>query len=207
MKNNRGVAMTLLVVISLPACQLVIPSPIPPPGWRTPVRDLIVGDGAFPLDWTAAMDTSSDPTVNHVGRIWSNPLGSRVDEGIWRAYTEADAKEKYAELLRQSIFHASQSIYVHDYFVQFEPPTDIVFVSHVADESYFACGWVSLAYCELVARYRNYVVAFQLDRQVERQGHQSAGLTDKDIETLVTAADVRFAEQFDQLPTPAPDVE
>ena len=106
MKNNRGVAMTLLVVISLPACQLVIPSPIPPPGWRTPVRDLIVGDGAFPLDWTAAMDTSSDPTVNHVGRIWSNPLGSRVDEGIWRAYTEADAKEKYAELLRQSIFHA-----------------------------------------------------------------------------------------------------
>ena len=74
----------------------------------------------------------------------------------------------------------------------------------MADEFYFACGWVSVAYCELVARYRNYVVDFRVDHQAELGNNKSQGLTYAEIEHALIAVDSKITEKIDTLPTPAP---
>lgn len=182
------------------------PTPTPPPGWRSPVSELFVDESAFPEGWQIDFpeDATMDPTINHIAREWGRKeISGTAFQSLWRAYTVADAERKYSEL-RASQFEPSRPLYPGTTFVPFEPPAEIDFQSQVADEFYLACGWWGEAYCEVVARYRNYVVALRLEREAEHEGHVTYGLTYPEIEDVIRAMDAKFAEALDSFPTPPP---
>lgn len=131
--------------------------------------------------------------------------GAKVEQAIWRAYAITDAKAKYNELRYGGPFQPSQDLLNDPDFVRFAPPAEISFQSKVADEFYMACGWWRWAYCEVIARYRNYVVDLRMDQQAELEGNKSYGLTYAEVETIIKAMDAKFAEALDSLPTPAPE--
>jgi len=195
----------VLALAALTACccgilpNLLPPTPTPLPGWRSPVSELFVDESAFPEGWQigSVRGATMDPTVNHVAREWEGGEYGLAFQSIWRAYTVADAKEKYDELLA-SQFHPSRTLPPYELFIEFEPPEEIDFHSRVADEFYMACGWWTWAYCEVIARYRNYVVELCLDREAEYDGHVTHGLTYPEIEAIVRAMDARFAEALEE---------
>jgi hypothetical protein len=198
-------ALVSLTAISAVGCGVVRPlDPTPLPGWFTPVSELFVDESALPVGWQVGFpEDTMDPAANHVWREWWGPPDESgfVFQSIWRAYTVAAAEERYDEL-RVSQFEPSRPS-PYDTFVPFEPPDEIGVRSQVADEFYVACGWWGRAYCEVVARYRNYVVELHLDREAECEGRVSEGLTYPEIETIVTAMDARFAEAMEEFyPTP-----
>ena len=174
------------------------PTPTPLPGWRSPVSELFVDESAFPEGWQigSVRGAVMDPTVNHVAREWEGGEYGLAFQSIWRAYTVADAEEKYDELLASQFQPSRPSPY--DIFVPFEPSTEIDFQSQTADEFYLACGWWGTAYCELIARYLNYVTEMRLDREAECDGHISYEMTYAEIETVVRAMDAKFAEVMEE---------
>jgi len=195
----------LCLTIAVASCQLSRqPTPTPLLGWRLPVSGLFVDEYAFPEGWLVEFpeDTVTDPTVNYVYRSWGcGHISGTVDQQIWRAYTTSEAKDKYTEL-RDSQFQPSRSLHPSTTFIEFEPPSEISFRSQIADEFYLACGWWDWAYCQVVARYRNYVVLMRLAREAECEGHVTHGLTYPEIETVVRAMDARFEQFFAGLSTP-----
>jgi len=197
--------LVLFLASLMGSCEVVLTTPTPPPGWRSPVYQMLVDDSIFPQDWFVLFpeDTSTDPTTNHVGRRWGHVSGAKAEQAIWRAYTISDAEAKY-DSLRNSQFQPSQPLYPGTIFVEFKPPTEISFQSQIADEFHLACGWWRWAYCEVVARYRNYVVDIRMDLQAEHEGVHSDGLPYEEIEKIVAAMDAKFAGGLDTLPTPAP---
>lgn len=203
---NTRLRFTLIVLLStLPAgCQLVLPTPTPLPGWRSPVSELMVDDSAFPQDWRVLFpaDTQTDPTVNHVGRRWGHASGADAEQNIWRAYTISDAEKKYAELIGAGVYKPRLTDYP-GFFVQFKPPAEISYQSQIADEFNLACGWDDVAQCIVLARYRNYVVQIRVDHEAAIDGRQSDGLTDAEIEAVIEAMDAKFAAKLDVLPTPS----
>lgn len=196
MNTQLRLTLTLFLVISLAGCASTL---TPLPGWRSPVSELFVDESVFPEGWHIDFpeDTASDPTANHVGRSWGRVgVSGTVAQGIWRAYTAADAERKYAEL-HKSQFQPNGPLYPDTVFIEFEPPAEIRFQSQIADEFYLACGWWGVAYCGVVARYRNYVVYMRLEREAEYEGHVSEGLTYPEIEAVVKAMDTEFAEAME----------
>ena len=185
----------ILITSLLEACNVFGLTPTPPPGWRSPVYQLLVDDSAFPQGWIVdfPQDTSTDPETNHVGRTWGNSInGAGAEQGIWRAYTISDAQTKYNEL--QSQFNPSRPSEPDAIFIEPEPPAAVVFQSQVADEIHLACGWAYTAYCVVVARYRNYVTDIRMDLQADYAEVHSDGLTYEEIENIAKAMDAKFAE-------------
>lgn len=182
------------------------PTPTPPLGWRSSVSDLFVDESAFPVGWQIGFpeDTTMDPTINHVGREWWGPPDESgvVIQSIWRAYTVTDAEKKYDELQVSQFQPSRPSPY--DIFVPFEPPTEFDFQSQTADEFYLACGWWGVAYCEVIARYHNYVVEMRLPREAECGGYATHGLAYAEIEAAVRAMDAKFAETMEKFYPIAP---
>ena len=215
MKTKLILPSCLLALILLGCWPLdtLLPGPsrmtTPPPGWRSLVSDLLLDDNAFPTGWARERDfpkgSLSDPTINHVyRRWWGEARGSGSgDQAIWRAYTISDAEEKFAGL-RQSQFHPSRTLSPYTTFLEFQPPDEIDFQSSTADEYYLACGWWRFAYCEVIARYRNYVVELSLNLEAEYEGHVTDGLTYPEIEAVVRAMDAKFvgamAEWYPETP-------
>lgn len=182
------------------ACDLLpISTPTALPGWSDNVRELFVDVSALPTGWSAELQSERDyPQANHAQRAFSNPPATGlVSQDIWRAYTTADAEEKYAEL-RQSQFQPRLA--PEEMVAPWEPPEEINFQSDIADEYYLACGWEEWAYCQYLARYRNYVTYLRLDRQAKMDTHRSEGLTYAEIETVLEAADAKFGTTFEQFP-------
>lgn len=179
-------------------------TPTPLPGWRSPVNALFVDESAFPDGWQigSVQGATTDPSVNHIAREWEGGKYGLAFQSIWRAYTVADAEEKYDELLA-SQFKPSRPLYPGTVFVPFEPPTEIDFQSRIADEYYLACGWWDTAYCEVVARYRNYVVEMRLGRAAEYEGNINDGLTYPEIVVVLRAMDAKFTEAIEEF-YPAP---
>ncbi len=202
MKLLWNFAGLLLLTIFVMGCRVlglpysVLPTP---PGWRSPVEKLLLDESDLPkgwlIDFTYPQDLFNDPTINHVSReFWNPDKGSgQIAQSIWRAYTLADAQAKYADL-RGSQFAPSRPLYPGTIFVPFEPPVPNDLRSKTADEFYLACGWWGPAYCEVVARYRNYVVELRLDQEAEHEGNVTHGLTQIQVGAAVTAMDVKFAE-------------
>lgn len=193
------------MVLTATGCRWLI-QPTPPPGWRSRVSDLLAEESAFPRHWVVlhSEDTSTDPAVNHVVRRWGRPgTPGTVTQAIWRVYTVSRARSKYEEL-RNSQFRPSRPLPPGTVFVQFEPPSEFSFQSQTADEFYLACGWWDTAYCEIIARYRNYVVDMRLEREAELDGHRTYGLTSSEIEAVVKAMDAKFEQFFASLSTPVP---
>jgi hypothetical protein len=206
MKRLLLIVCFLILTVGCQFLPVLVPEPTSLPGWRSPVSELFVDESAFPEGWHIDFpeDTILDPTVNHVGRSWGRVgVSGTVTQGIWRAYTAADAEDKYAKL-RQSQFHPSRTLPSYELFVEFKPPEEVNFQSQTADEFYFACGWWTWAYCEVVARYRNYVVDLRLDREAEYEGHITTGLTYSEIEDLIRVMDATFAEAMEELYPPSP---
>ena len=209
---QAGILLVLLVFAagcSVPGFYYRGPSP---PGWRSPVFNLLLDESAFPTGWQIDLefpkDRIMDPTVNHVGREWWNPnKGSAgVIQSIWRAYSVKDAKEKYTELRRSPILLGSYVPSPYDFYIEFHPPSELRFQSQAADEFYVACGWVIWSYCEAIARYRNYVVAINLDLEADYQVDVSQGLTYAEIDKVLEAMDAKFVGFLGSFPltTPTP---
>jgi len=196
-KPQFVILLTLMVLSS--SCnsgQWTLTSP-PPPGWRSPVSDLFVDETAFPEGWRIEFpeDIITDPTINHVGISWGRPdVAGTVYQVIWRAYTIEDAMEEYAKISQQPLLRPHYTPAPKNFYVEFRPPPEVDFQSQVADESYLACGWLEWAFCEIVARYHNYVVYMNLDLAAEYGGHTSSGLTYVEIEKVMRAMDAKFAE-------------
>jgi hypothetical protein len=202
-RNQPGLILMLLVAFSAAGCQSATPPPLP--GWRTPVYGLLVDDSDLPPDWKveSPQATSTDPTANHVSRSWGHVAGSGgVAQSIWRAYTTAEAQAKYSELRRRQ-FKPSRTLEPGTVYTEFAPPPEINFQSPVADELYIACGWWDWAYCEVIARYRNYVVEIRADQKAELNGRQTDGLTYPELEMLVVNMDAKFTKFLEQLAAPA----
>lgn len=175
-------------------------TPTPLPGWYDDARQLFVEESAFPPGWQAHLfqETDVHPRANHVHRRYGNPPSvGIVSQDIWRAYTVADAEEKYTEL-RQSQFQPR--LPAEEMVAPWEPPDEIAFQSIVADEYYLACGWEEWASCQYLARYRNYVTYLRLDRQAEMEERQSQGLTYAEIEAVLKAVDAKFSEALNEIP-------
>jgi hypothetical protein len=194
----------LLLVISLAAitsCRVLHPvTPTPLPGWYSPVSDLFVDISNFPEGWQIGVvnGDTTDSTINHIGREWEGGKSSLAYQSIWRAYTVADAKKKYDELLESQFIPKRTSPY--DKYVPFEPPIEIDFHAQSADEFYLACGWWSSAYCEVIARYHNYVTEMRLDLKTENGGNVSDGLTYPQIKAVLEAMDAKFADFLEAFP-------
>lgn len=186
--------------------------PVPPPGWRSPVAELLLDETDLPAGWQVDLEFPRgrimDPTINHVAREWWNPeKGSAgIMQSIWRAYTIEDAQEKYNKLRRQPMLLQTYTPQPWDIYVEFRPSPEIGFRSQVADEFYLACGWLYGAECHVIARYRNYVTCMALDLETEYAGHVHHGLTYSEIEAIVRAMDAKFADFLRSHPivTPTP---
>lgn len=198
-QKMRLLALFMLLVFQA-ACSLLAPTPMPPSGWSGNVRDLFVDESAFPFEWVARELGSDDPLANHVDRgfnfIGNPPLPGTVTQSIWRAYTIADAEEKYAEL-RQSQFQPR--LEPEEMVAPWLPPEEIDFQSIAADESYLACGWEEWASCHYLARYKNYVTYLNLDLQAQLGTLESHGLTYDEIEAVLKAADAQFEATLNRL--------
>jgi hypothetical protein len=200
--NAKPQATLMLLVTALMAgcgTSRLLLTPTPPLGWQSPVSGLLIDESAFPEGWEvgSVKGTTSDPTVNHVTREWGRKeIPGTAFQSIWRAYTVADAERKYNEL-RASQFKPNRPLNPDTLYVAFEPPVEVNYQSQVADEFYLACGWWGVAYCEVVARYGNYVVELRLEREAEYEEHISYGLTYAEIETVVRVMDAKFAEAME----------
>lgn len=195
---------TLSFLVLMTGCQIIVapePTPTPLPGWRSLVSALLLEDDVLPEGWARIRDhpqgSLTDPTINHVYRSWWNEAegsSGKVQQHIWRAYTIVDANERYAELRQNPVLLSCFTPSPYDFYVEFYPPSEISFQSQVADEFYLTCGWRGVAYCEVIARYRNYLVEMRLEREAEYEGHVSEGLTYPEIEAVVRAMDAKFTE-------------
>ncbi len=184
---------------------LSLPTPTPLPGWRSLTSDLLLEDDAFPEGWTRIRDwpvnSLTDVTINHVYRSWWGGEVSNweVEQVIWRAYSIKDAEEYYAKRRQGQFAPPSGTLAPYDLYVEFVPPEEIAFKSQDADEFYLACGWWTWAYCEVVARYHNYVVEMQFDLEAEHEGEVSHGMTYAEIESIIRAMDAEFSEGMEEL--------
>lgn len=209
MNTRLSLAVKLLLTALFFSCGTA-PTSTSLPGLSSPVGELLVEDNAFPEGWVRIRDlppdAMTDPTIRHVYRSWWGQAEGRgkAEQAIWRSHTIADAKEWYTEL-REGQFYVRRTPTPPDFYVEFEPPDQIDFQSQVADEFYLACGWRIWARCEVVARYRNYVVNMDWELEAEYEGHVTHGLTYSEIEVVVRAMDAKFAEALETFSTSSPD--
>jgi hypothetical protein len=189
--------MILIIMTMAVGCNSKKGSSTAPPGWRVPVSNLFIEVTALPENWTVDFstpkDNQDDPTINHVGREWGGPGSGRAWQSIWRAYSISDAEELYKDL-RVSQFIPKETLEPDTPFVKFSPPNEINFTSRTADEFYFACGVWRFPYCEVVARYRNYVTNVHLP--LKATNVRNGGFTYDQIENVLRGMDQQFTEFF-----------
>jgi len=145
-------------------------------------------------DFSTPKDKENDPTINHVGREWGSQESGRAWQSIWRAYSVSDAEDLYDELVG-SQFAPNSTLEPYVDFEAFAPPDQIGFTSQTAAEYYFACGVWRFSYCEMVARYRNYVTNVHLPLKSDSDG----GLTYEQIEPILTGMDRQFTDFFESI--------
>ncbi len=202
---RKYIILLLFVALMLACVRLpfVKQTPTPLPGWRSPVYQLLLEDSSFPEGWKDEFpnETEKDPTINHVYRIWGRGyLPGTVEQSIQRAYTEERAIKTYQNL--QSQFTPTPSVF-DDVFIPLESPEEVSFVSEVADEWKFACGWQTIPFCVLIARYRNYTTEMRLALETEdilNPGELTDGLTYLEIENVLQEVDLKFSEFLIQNP-------
>jgi hypothetical protein len=165
--------------------------PAPLPGWRYPVSEILFAEAsAFPDGWTISNHelVSTDPIINRVARYWfKEGTSGSARQVIRRAFSVEDAHEAYTELVTQIYPVESQDLI--DSYEGFD------FQGQAADEFSLVCGcWTSWE-CRILERYQNYIVEmhFDLEAEHECEGYLTPGLTKAEIEVVVEASDVQFA--------------
>jgi hypothetical protein len=191
-----------LVALTIAGCRIFSnnPTSTPPPGWRIPVSGLFLDISTFPKNWLVDFsdpkDYQDDPTINHVFREWKGQGDGRAWQNIWRGFLISDAEELYTDL-RKSQFVPKATLPPDVPFTEFSPPKEINLSIKKAYEYYFACGVWRIPYCEIVARYNNYVtnVHLPLMEGVESDG----GLSYEQIETILEGMDQQFIKFFETI--------
>lgn len=203
MRKYLIISLLLIVLLSCVRFPFLGSTPTPLPGWRQPVYQLLLEDGDFPEGWLNEYPelTEKDPTINYVSRIWGRKtLPGTVEQAVMRAYSIENAKNAYQE--KQSQFTPTPSPF-DNVFIPLEPPIEVHFVSQISDEWHFACGWITIPYCLLTARYRNYVTEIKFPLEVEHieyQGWFTDGLTYEEIEELLQRVDAKFSDFLQENP-------
>lgn len=191
----------LIVLLSmlLSSCNGVstILKPTPLPGWRIPVSQLFVDSSVFPDDVTLSYSEpdgkESDSTINHFFREWSGNSSGRIWQNVFRSYKVSEAEEYYDQL-RNSMFSVNGTPSPDNYFSEFLPPDEVEFTSQFVDEYYFACGYWDGYNCEMLARYRNYVITLHLPHEVP--GSDDPGLSFSQMKPILENMDQRFVLLF-----------
>lgn len=196
----------LILIVAIPSlvmtsCHIAgTPTPTPPPGWYSDLRELFVDEAAFPSGWRAHMyqETNVHPRANHVRRRFSSPfLPGVVTQDVWRAYTIGDAERKFAE-------EAEGWCFVHGgWYTRFPTtsfcfPPEITYRSKVADEWCLTCGMDVTLECHFAARYRNYVVRLRVP--MSEKGYMY-GLTFNELDGLLEGIDAQFVQHLGFLVT------
>lgn len=205
---NKWLILSISFVILI-GCQKISalsPTSTPLPGWQTLTSDLLIKGNSFPDGWSLQRNwpdgSLTDPTINHVVRSWYDGHSGGSDQSIWRAYSLEDARTWYIEVVEK---YTGLGV-TPNAFTTLEPlvtPAEIKFSSQIADEFIFLCGTVDRPICEVVARYRNYVVLLEADwKRVEIDGKETSGLTIEEFELLVIEMDTVFIEFFAEFPSP-----
>lgn len=173
------------------------------------VSDLLLEDRDFPEGWARMRDhpvgSLTDASINHVYRSWwDREQGEGITEqAIWRAYSIEDAMRKYQELLQNPLLTARYTPSPDEYYIEFKIPSDIVYKSLLADESLIACGRRIWEFCDVIIRYKNYIVEIRIDLETNYGGYISHGLTNDEIERVLAAVDGKFAFFFSSYPAPS----
>ena len=187
------------MVISCSSLSLY-PTATPLPGWGSPVAELFVGTPNLPSGWRAdPNEDAADVRANHVSRTFfdSNPNRSdKVIQDIWRAYTAAEAEEKFNELAQVLV---SPGWLPRFPSTSFGPVSEVAYQSKVADKWGVACGIDVIAECRFLALYHNYVTQVYFTLQFE--GFE--GLDSTGAEELLAGVEGQFRDYL-RLPETTP---
>jgi hypothetical protein len=197
----KNVILGLLAILTISGCQGPQKAlATSPPGWRVPVSSLFIDISAFPQKWEVDFsdpkDKQNDPTINAVFREWVGPGALPAWQNISRAYSLPDAEELYRNL-RESQYSPNRTLPADISFAEFSPPKEISFTSQTADDYYFACGVWRFSYCEVVARYRNYVTNVHLPLISENEN--DGGFTYEEMEMILRGMDQQFTVFFESI--------
>ena len=210
--GSRILAVVILCAIGVscnsPLASL-FPTATPLPAWRTPIEYLFLTEEDLPQDWESNFPgpiPKPDPTINVNAREFYKVghHSTLVYQTIWRAYTIKDARKLYLDRRKNEFRTPQQPIPEYHTYCEFVPPSDITFKSQVADEFYLACGTWDISYCEVLARYRNYVTILRIDIETECNSEHHEGLTYLDTERIIRAMDARFEEFLQENPLDSP---
>jgi hypothetical protein len=180
----------------------------PLPGWRSPTDYLFLTEDDLPEGWQSNSPVPTaepDPTINANAREWYQ-VGSSITvyQIIWRSYTIEDAQVHYLDRYKNEFRVPQPPIPAYRHYCEFTPPVEITFRSKVANEFYLACGSLDISYCEVLARYRNYVTILRIDAKLDCNNDSQEGLPYSEIEKIIRAMDSRFEKFLVENPINSP---
>ncbi len=183
------VATTLLLsgCLVLPYPSSSDPVPVNPSG--TPTSDLLLDELPFPSGWQIHIcEPYCDISPNESSRsFYRISLPGQVIQDVFYYRTERDAEAKFQRYLETT---------GHSY------PSEINYLSPIADEQYLRCGIVErngIKICQAARRYGNYFVYLYFDID---EGYDDGLPTIQDVEPILRALDERVSERLD-VPLPA----
>ena len=192
----KELTVVLMMAVLASGCSLVgvgTPEPLSGP----PAEAFIVSTDAFPPDWEALPCESSlcgvGESVYETDFIPVTNEPGHFRQEVWRFDSPEAASAKYSNYLQADFNDATGDPTA----TPFLPPTELPYVSNVADEYYFACGRDQAWICRLNARYRQYFVYFYFDMD-DGRGY---GLTYSEVERILHWLDDRAVELLN-VPSP-----
>jgi hypothetical protein len=204
--KNRWQVIILLILVFCSSCEkgrALFPTPTPMPGWESYTRDTLLDTSYFPAGWILQIDAppraSTDSMVNHVYRSWIDSTGGSGDayQTVWRSYTVLESEKWFDDLKKQTFSFSKKA--QKEILVDFSTPKEIDMSAMIADEHYLACGWYGSAYCELIARYSNYVMDFRIEIEMDYEDRHSDGLSYSQIQEIFSQADLAFGKYLDEI--------
>ena len=183
------IATTLLLsgCLVLPYPSSSDPVPVNPPG--IPTSGLLLDDLSFPPGWKAVnCEPYCDLSLKESSRTFGREgMPGRVVQDVFYYRTERNAEAKFQRYLETT---------GHSY------PSEINYLSPIADEQYLRCGIVErndIKICQAARRYGNYFVYLYFDIDM---GYDDGLPTIEDVEPILRALDERVSERLD-IPFPA----
>lgn len=200
-KQKLIIPAVMALVVGL-SCQM--PLQATPPGPQPSIKDLLVEDDAVPEAWYI-FDREEEKVQGGPRHSVTISRGFSPKEDVpgiafQEAYyfsTIVKAERAFSEW-RETHFRPASPDAVAQPRTDWEVPTTIA-VDSLADEYYLACNIHVISQCEILMRYRNYVIVFYAHRWTE---DYPSGMTDSEIEQMLIGIDSRAAQEL-ELCTPA----
>ena len=160
------------------------------------VAQLLIDTDTFPDGWAhnrdAPQNLFEDSLINHVFRSWGQINGGSGSayQDIERSKNSLQAYINYRATLNSQLYFQKDP---EKYLIEFHKPNEIEFTGEFANNSILLCGWYEWSYCEYIAQYKNYVVHFYAELEMDYQGHHTDGLTFTEFERILYTIDKKFA--------------